>query len=610
MMRPAILARLRGVQRVGDGWMAFCEGHSDRAKRSLSVKLAEDGRTLLHCFVGCSVEQIVAAVNMTMQDLAPPSANGPARQEVATYDYHDEAGTLLYQVVRYVPKDFRCRRPDGRGGSVWNLDGVRVVPYRLHELAEARRVYIPEGERDCDALAALGLTATTNHGGASKWREAHTQALVAAAVPEVIVLRDNDRPGAAHQEHVARSCAAAGLRVKCVELPGLSPLQEKHGEDVTDWLAAGHAAAELEALADAAPMFGGGRGAPEGTDLPTTATLGVGGGAFLRQSFPAPTPIIEGLLSDEGGGWRGGEEKLGKSIEVLDEAICLAFALPVLGRFTVPTPRRVLLVSEEDSPRRVWRRLRALLRGHGLDPDDPAVQATLDDRLRVSAWEGFRLDDTAMVTRLEATLAECKPEVVYLDVLRKMTAKDLNKADQASAILDMLDDLRRRYGCVFIVVHHYRKAQGFRTGRGSQEIGGSYVLGAWGENSLFFEPIGRKQGPVRVEVQTKDGPPVPAFKLIIEAEGPEHDPVWIRLRAEDDRSGEDADEVIYQAVATLPTEAALAGKPGVPVATIAGAVKRSDKTVRRALKRLVDAGRVLVTGQASKQKDLYGVDGE
>lgn len=96
--------------------------------------------------------------------------------------------------------------------------------------------------------------------------------------------------------------------------------------------------------------------------------LGIGGGAFLRRTYPPPSPIIEGLLSDEGGGWRGGEEKLGKSYEVADETLCLAFALPVLGRFAVPAPRRVLLVSEEDSPRRTWRRLRVLLRGHALDP--------------------------------------------------------------------------------------------------------------------------------------------------------------------------------------------------------------------------------------------------
>jgi hypothetical protein len=198
---------------------------------------------------------------------------------IATYDYFDLTGRLLlYQVVRFEPKDFRCRRPDGSGGWIWSIDGVPVVPYRLDGLAEARRIYIGEGEKDCDTLANLGLIATTNHGGAGKWRDAHTRALVDAAVPEVVVLRDNDRPGVAHQEAVARACATAGLRVKCVALPGLPPLQEKHGEDVSDWLSAGHSVSELEALADAAPVFvpRNGRGSPEDAQKqePTEPTRG------------------------------------------------------------------------------------------------------------------------------------------------------------------------------------------------------------------------------------------------------------------------------------------------------------------------------------------------
>lgn len=47
-----------------------------------------------------------------------------ARRIVATYDYTDAHGELLFQVVRYHPKDFRQRRPDGKGGWVWKLTVV------------------------------------------------------------------------------------------------------------------------------------------------------------------------------------------------------------------------------------------------------------------------------------------------------------------------------------------------------------------------------------------------------------------------------------------------------------------------------------------------------
>jgi putative DNA primase/helicase len=65
---------------------------------------------------------------------AKPKGNGTAaRRIVATYNYDDEHGSTLYQVLRYDPKDFRRRRPDGHGGWFWNVEGVKQVPYRLTE---------------------------------------------------------------------------------------------------------------------------------------------------------------------------------------------------------------------------------------------------------------------------------------------------------------------------------------------------------------------------------------------------------------------------------------------------------------------------------------------
>jgi len=85
---------------------------------------------------------------------------------VATYNYVDESGHKLFEVVRFEPKSFRQRRPDGCGGHIPNLDGVRLVPYRLPELIEAvasnHVVFVVEGEKDADNLSAIGIAATTN----------------------------------------------------------------------------------------------------------------------------------------------------------------------------------------------------------------------------------------------------------------------------------------------------------------------------------------------------------------------------------------------------------------------------------------------------------------
>jgi len=51
----------------------------------------------------------------------------PKNKIVATYQYCDEKGCLLFEVVRFEPKSFRQRRPDGNGGWIWNLQGIRRV---------------------------------------------------------------------------------------------------------------------------------------------------------------------------------------------------------------------------------------------------------------------------------------------------------------------------------------------------------------------------------------------------------------------------------------------------------------------------------------------------
>jgi hypothetical protein len=50
---------------------------------------------------------------------------------IATYNYVDESGKPLFQVVRLDPKDFRQRRPNGKGGWSWSLGKTRRVLYRL-----------------------------------------------------------------------------------------------------------------------------------------------------------------------------------------------------------------------------------------------------------------------------------------------------------------------------------------------------------------------------------------------------------------------------------------------------------------------------------------------
>jgi len=150
---------------------------------------------------------------------------------VATYDYMDESGELLYQAVREEPKEFKQRRPDGNGW-IWNLEGVRRVLYRLPELLQARPddwVFIVEGEKDVDRLYDEGLTATTCPMGAGKWDDKYSEFLNDRS--RVAIIPDNDDAGRKHSREVTGSLAGVGVKARIIELPGLP---EKG--DVSDWL--------------------------------------------------------------------------------------------------------------------------------------------------------------------------------------------------------------------------------------------------------------------------------------------------------------------------------------------------------------------------------------
>ena len=185
---------------------------------------------------------------------------------VATYDYTDEGGVLLRQVVRYEPKDFKQRCPDGRGGWSWSTKGVRHVPYRLPQLLENddRVIAIVEGEKSADRLWKIGIPATCSDGGAGKWRPELAGFFQGA---DVVVLPDYDPqkkhpktgellfhpdgrpilPGQDHAAAVAKSLSAVATRVRVLEL-------WKHWEamplkgDVSNWIENGGTAEQLNAL--------------------------------------------------------------------------------------------------------------------------------------------------------------------------------------------------------------------------------------------------------------------------------------------------------------------------------------------------------------------------
>jgi hypothetical protein len=391
-----LLAHLAGVKKAGKGWSARCPAHEDR-RASLSIAQGDDGRALVWCHAGCTVDAVCAAVGLRVVDLMPtadkralpskPKSNGKPRI-VAQYDYRDEAGNVVFQAVRYEPKDFRQRRPKPGGGWDWSVKGVRVVPYRLPELlAEPTRpVVVAEGEKDCDNLARIGVLATCNACGAGKWTAEHSAFLRGR---RVIVLGDNDEAGRNHAQQVAQSLQGIAASVQIVELPGLPDKG-----DVSDWIAAGGTKDELKRLAEAAPIWTPAAAQPWAEIIPFDA--------LDLPDFPT------GALPDVLRGWVEAESHATQTPADLAGMLALAVCSACIARRVVVEPRPG------------WR-----------EPANLFTAVLLEPGNRKSA---VFADATKPLRELEAELIEAaRPEVARAQSDRRQDEARLRKLEKVAA---------------------------------------------------------------------------------------------------------------------------------------------------------------------------------
>ncbi|MCX7010674.1 MAG: hypothetical protein NTY53_26090 [Kiritimatiellaeota bacterium] len=249
-----VLERLGDVRQTTSGYKANCPLHGDDGQH-LTISEAS-GKILLKCFhSNCKVSDICAAIGLEVKDLFNNDGKqiGGGFTLSATYDYKDANGATVYQVVRYTPKTFRQRRPDGAGSWIYKMTGVETIPFHLPELIRAagdkRTVYICEGEKDVLNVEAMGLAATCNTGGAGKFKAAYSKYFTGCPV---VIIADKDDAGRIHAADVAKHLFQSASVIKILELPDINGAQVK---DASDWIQAGGTVEALEALTAAQPAY-------------------------------------------------------------------------------------------------------------------------------------------------------------------------------------------------------------------------------------------------------------------------------------------------------------------------------------------------------------------
>jgi predicted P-loop ATPase len=209
--------------------------------------------------------------------------NGKADHDpvAVRFVYEDEAGAILSSKVKTAQGKYWQERPDGRGGWIKGLKGVkRRVLYHLPELIEAiaskQVILIAEGEKDVESLRKLGLPATCSPDGASepdkkpKWRREFSEALRGA---DIVIFPDHDPAGYAHAEATAEMSIGLAKSVRMLRLAEHWPDCPKGG-DISDWIAKGGTREQLDALIANAKPWAPPQQQPNDTDWKDNCMIG------------------------------------------------------------------------------------------------------------------------------------------------------------------------------------------------------------------------------------------------------------------------------------------------------------------------------------------------
>lgn len=433
------LERLAGVEKAGNGFKAWCPVHADEgtSQKGLSITPEDsEGPLRMYCH-SCSAQ--LPDVHNALErakggSVETPTTNArresdgaPRRKIEKTYDYTDEEGDVLFQVVRFERKRFSQRRKVS-GRWINNLGDVRRVLYRLPEVRAAvelgETVYIVEGEKDADAIFEVGGVATCNPMGAGKWQDEYALHLEGA---EVVVIADRDETGGKHARNVKRSLVGVASSVRVVEA--------LTGKDASDHLQAGHALDDLREVR-----------------VEVLRSGAVDGASFILDG-PAEVQLIWGRGQEAL--WTPGESLLivgpqgvGKST-LLQQLILARIGIrgALLHLPVVEDERRVFYIAA-DRPSQIQRSFRRMV-GEG-DRD------VLGERLQV--WRGplpFNL--TGNPEKFAPFLEQYEVGTVFIDSLKDV-ALDLS-SDEAGSRVNAAFQAVLACGIEVVATHHQRKAQ-------------------------------------------------------------------------------------------------------------------------------------------------------
>lgn len=243
-----IVKNLHNVKKSRGGYTCKCPSHDDKMN---SLSLSEkDDRILVKCFAGCSIQDILDKMGLSIKDLfigdeekiMMSVATAPKLEEVKKfssieeiidsfktlddyYIYNEQGGSPSLVQVRYMIGESKSFATYHKENGYWvSGKGEKLSPlYNIDNVTKANSILIVEGEKLVKILEKYGITATTSIGGSSN--AINTDWSPLKNKKSVVIWRDNDAPGIKYQEDVCNILYDMGVNVRVVNVDsiGLNP---------------------------------------------------------------------------------------------------------------------------------------------------------------------------------------------------------------------------------------------------------------------------------------------------------------------------------------------------------------------------------------------------
>jgi putative DNA primase/helicase len=420
------------------------------------VSLCKTNRVAIDRSANVGIEPAIAAAKIHQWgDEGPPKWT----DEVRRHSYSDSAG----QIVKV-----KIKKQDGSYTNWYRVSGgwqaqkpvsYIDVPYTTRGIypfdpeLKDDGIHWPEGEKDVDTFNGLNLPAFA-FGGVGDGLTADVQSRLKDYVQgrHIVIHADNDEAGRKHaQEKAARAHAAGAVSIKIVEFPKLPPKG-----DVTDFIAAGGTAEDLNRCADAAPVWK--PNLPEVSADPIRSNDDTAGSELIMRRMSDVQPeriewLWQGRIAIGKQTLIGGEPGLGKS----QITAALAAAVTTGGQWPCNEGRApkgsVLILSAEDDAADT---IRPRLDAAGADASGVHLISAVSD-IDGNGRRTFNLQaDLSLLEKAIKRIADVR--LVIIDPVSSYLGRiDSHKNADVRGTLEPLGDMASRLRVAVVSITHFSK---------------------------------------------------------------------------------------------------------------------------------------------------------